>query len=47
LYVCTFYLSFRCLGICILSSANVRQLYRVSLLTPSSPKRGILRFCGQ
>ena len=32
-HVCTIYLLFQCLGLCILSNANVHKLYHVSLNT--------------
>ena len=41
--VCTIYLWFQCLRLCILSNANVCILYRVSLNIRPSPKWGIPR----
>ena len=47
-WVCVYHWSsFRRLGLCILSNANVHTLYRLSLRTHSSPKRGILRLGDQ
>jgi len=43
----TIRLWFQCLRLCILSSANVYKLYRVSLNIPSSPKWGIPRLSSQ
>jgi hypothetical protein len=47
--VCTTFLSFRCLVLCILNNVKLHQLYRVSLgrRTHSSPNMGILRFGGE
>jgi hypothetical protein len=42
-----YHLSFQCVGLCILSSANVYQLYHVSLSVHFSPKWSILRLGGQ
>jgi len=44
--VCTIYVSFQCLGLCILSNANWYKLHRFSLSSHSSPKWGILKLGG-
>ena len=43
----TIFLSFQCLGLCILSNANVHRLYRVSFSIHSSPKWSTLRLGSQ
>jgi hypothetical protein len=45
--VCTIYLSFQCLGLCILSNADLNKLYCVSLSIRCSPKWCILRLGGE
>jgi hypothetical protein len=45
--VCTICLSFRCLGLCILTFTNVYKLYRVSLSTQSFTKWGSVKLDGQ
>jgi hypothetical protein len=36
--VCTTFLLFRCLVVCISNNVNFHQLHRVSLITHSSPE---------
>jgi len=45
--VCSIFVSFQCLVLCVLNNVNMYQLYRASLGTHASPEWSIVRIGGE